>query len=147
MVFSACSVVATCEVYTVQLQNAPLSYSSAFLVIELHCASTMEIIHASALTLVLSLYNSFPSLDLDLVTGERDSSDKASSTPTGDELPEDGSLTPVQRELDDLARGDTGEIDSAGGREASATEDMINIPSPIPEVDELIQNDAEDKVS
>ena len=73
---------------------------------------------------------------------------KASSTPTGDELPEDGSLTPVQRELDDLARGDTGlgEMDSSGGREASATEDMINIPSPIPKVNELIQNDADDKV-
>ena len=90
-----------------------------------------------------SLYYSFPSLDLDLVTGERDSSDKASSTPTGDELPEDGSLTPVQRELDDLAGG---EVDNIGEREASGSEDIINIPSPIPEVDELIQNDAEDKV-
>ena len=33
-------------------------------------------------------------------------------------------------------------MDGAGGREVSGSEDiMINIPSPIPELDELIQND------
>ena len=87
--------------------------------------------------LVAHLCYSFPSLDLELVPGEHDSSDKA-STPTGEEqLPE---------ELDDLIRSETGEMDSAGGREVSGSEDiMINIPSPIPELDELIQND-DDKV-
>ena len=50
------------------------------------------------------------------------------------------------KELDDLTKDETGEIDNAGGREPSVSEDMINIPSPIPELDELIQNDTEDKV-
>ena len=87
--------------------------------------------------LVAHLCHSFPLLDLELVPGEHDSSDKV-STPTGEEqLPE---------ELDDLIRSETGEMDSAGGREVSGSEDiMINIPSPIPELDELIQND-DDKV-
>lgn len=84
---------------------------------------------------------SFPSLDLD---AEHDSSDKASSTPTGDELQEDGSLTPVKRQLEDMLRDDAVEVESRG-REASVSDD-INIPSPIPEVDELIHNDMEDKV-
>ena len=76
--------------------------------------------------------------------GEHDSSDKASSTPTGDELPEDGNLTPVQKELDELTSDDLGELDHRG-RESSVTDDTINIPSPIPEVDELIHNDTNDK--
>ena len=93
-----------------------------------------------------NLYYSFPSLDLDLATEEHESSDKA-STPTGDDqLPEYSSLYPVKKELGDLTKDETGEIDNAGGREPSVSEDMINIPSPIPELDELIQNDAEDKV-
>lgn len=83
---------------------------------------------------------SFPSLDLEV---EHDSSDKASSTPTGDELQEDGSLIPVKKELEDLLRDDTTEVESRA-REASVSDD-INIPSPIPEVDELIHNDL-DKV-
>ena len=83
-----------------------------------------------------------------MVTGEHDSSDKASSsTPTGDETHEFGSLTPVQREFDEVVGGsETAEMESTGGREASGSEDMINIPSPIPEVDELMQNDSNDKV-
>ena len=80
------------------------------------------------------------------MSAEHDSSDKASSTPTGDELPEDGSLTPVKKELEDLLRDEGEEIETRG-RESSVTDDMINIPSPIPEVDELIHSDAEDKVS
>ena len=73
---------------------------------------------------------------------EQATSDKASSTPTGDELLlEDGHLTPVQKELEDLTR----EPESRG-RESSVSDDVINIPSPIPEVDELIHNDMEDKV-
>ena len=73
---------------------------------------------------------------------EHDSSDKASSTPTGDELQEDGNLTPVQKELEDLIKDDSGEVESRG-RESSVTDDTINIPSPIPELDEC---DVEDKV-
>ena len=77
---------------------------------------------------------------------EQATSDKASSTPTGDELLlEDGHLTPVQKELEDLTREDIGEPESRG-RESSVSDDVINIPSPIPEVDELIHNDMEDKV-
>ena len=83
---------------------------------------------------------SFPSLDLEV---EHDSSDKASSTPTGDELQEDGTLTPVKKELEDLLRDDAIEVESRA-RETSVSDD-INIPSPIPEVDELIHNDL-DKV-
>ena len=79
------------------------------------------------------------SFDLELVAGEHESSDKA-STPTGEEqLPE------YSKELDDVTKSETGEMDGAGGREVSGSEDMINIPSPIPELDELIQND-DDKV-
>ena len=79
------------------------------------------------------------SFDLELVAGEHESSDKA-STPTGEEqLPE------YSKELDDVTKSETGEMDSAGGREVSGSEDTINIPSPIPELDELIQND-DDKV-
>ena len=48
----------------------------------------------------------------------------------------------IKKELGDLTKSETGEIDNAGGREPSVSEDMINIPSPIPELDELIQNDA-----
>ena len=80
---------------------------------------------------------SFPSLDLEV---EHDSSDKASLTPTGDELQEDGTLTPVKKELEDLLRDDV----ESRAREASVSDD-INIPSPIPEVDELLHNDL-DKV-
>ena len=77
-----------------------------------------------------------------MVTEEHKSSDKASSTPTGDDqLPEYSSLYPIKKELGDLTKDETGEIDNAGGREPSVSEDMINIPSPIPELDELIQND------
>ncbi len=77
-------------------------------------------------------------MDLELATGEHESSDKA-STPTGEEqLPE------YSKKLDDLAKSETGEMDGAGGREISGSEDTISIPSPIPELDELIQND--DKV-
>ena len=48
----------------------------------------------------------------------------------------------LPEELDDLIRSETGEMDSVGGREVSGSEDiMINILSPIPELDELIQND------
>ena len=73
------------------------------------------------------------------MAGEHESSDKA-STPTGEEqLPE------YSTELDDVTKSETGEMDGAGGREVSGSEDMINIPSPIPELDELIQND-DDKV-
>ena len=80
------------------------------------------------------------------MTEEHESSDKA-STPTGDEqLPEYSNLYPVKKELDDLTKSETGEMDSTGGREAGGSEDVINIPSPIPELDELIQNDNEDKV-
>ena len=73
---------------------------------------------------------SFPSLGLKLVAGEHESSDKA-STPTGEEqLPE------YSKELDDVTKSETGEMDGAGGREVSGSEDiMINIPSPIPELD------------
>ena len=80
------------------------------------------------------------------MTGENESSDKA-STPTGDEqLPEYSNLYPVKKELDELTKSETGEVENTGGREGSGSEDMINIPSPIPELDELIQNDNEDKV-
>ena len=37
-------------------------------------------------------------------------------------------------------------LDRWTGREVSGSEDMINIPSPIPELDELIQNNEEGKV-
>ena len=81
------------------------------------------------------------------MTEEQESSDKASSTPTGDEqLPEYSTLYPVKKDLDDLTKSETGEMDSGGGREGSVSEDMINIPSPIPELNELIPSDAEDKV-
>ena len=76
-----------------------------------------------------------------MATEEHKSSDKASSAPTGDDqLPEYSSLYPVKKELGDLTKSET-EVDNAGGREPSVSEDMINIPSPIPELDELIQND------
>ena len=66
------------------------------------------------------------SFDLELVAGEHESSDKA-STPTGEEqLPE------YSKELDDVTKNETGEMDGMGGREVSGSEDMINIPSPIP---------------
>ena len=91
----------------------------------------------------IPLYFSFPSLDLDMVTGEHESSDRA-STPTGEEeqLPE------YSKELNsDLTKSETaGEMESGGGREVSGSEDTINIPSPIPELDELIQNDEDGKV-
>ena len=81
-----------------------------------------------------------------MATEEHESSDKASSITRDDQLPEYSSLYPVKKELGDLTKSETGEIDNAGGREPSVSEDMINIPSPIPELDELIQNDAEDNV-
>ena len=65
------------------------------------------------------------------MAGEHESSDKA-STPTGEEqLPE------YSKELDDMTKSETGEMDGVGGREVSGSEDMIkfNIPSPIPELD------------
>ena len=54
-------------------------------------------------------------------------------------------LNIYSKELDDVTKSETGEMDGVGGREVSRSEDMINIPSPIPELDELIQND-DDKV-
>lgn len=107
--------------------------------------------HLSWVFRSFSLCLSFPSLDLDLVAAEQDSSDKASSTPTGDELQEeDGSSTPVQKDLE-LAMEELNaeEVDAGtrrGGRESSMSEDMVNIPSPIPEVDELVHDHSEDKV-
>ena len=79
---------------------------------------------------------------MDLASTEQGSSDKASSTPTGDELPfEDGHLTPVQLEDQESTREEVG----SRGREASMSDDGISVPSPIPEVDESIHND-EDQV-
>ena len=78
-----------------------------------------------------------------MVTGEHESSDRA-STPTG----EDEQLPEYSKELNnDLTKSETaGEMESGGGREVSGSEDTINIPSPIPELDELIQNDEDGKV-
>ena len=88
---------------------------------------------------------SFPSLDMDLASTEQASSDKASSTPTGDELLfEDGHLTPVQREGEELESVTREEVVGSRGREASMSDDGISVPSPIPEVDESMHNDGDE---
>ena len=78
---------------------------------------------------------------MDLASTEQASSDKASSTPTGDELPfEDGHLTPVQREGEEQEPVTREEVGSRG-REASMSDDGISVPSPIPEMDESIHDE------